>query len=50
MTFFISRSLTNSYTHNDEFVSVNNVLWEDNEMKDEIKNPDNVVEYTMWKQ
>ena len=43
----ISNSLINSYIGHDEFVSVNNVLIEQNGMKEEIKNPQSVVEYTI---
>ena len=35
----ISKALISSYINYDEFVSVNNVLREYNEMKEEIKNP-----------
>ena len=35
----ISKALSGSYINNDKFVSVNNVLREFNEMKEEIKNP-----------
>ena len=43
----ISKALINSYTNHDEFVSVNNVLGEYNEMREKIKNPENVVEYIL---
>ena len=43
----ISKALINSYINHNEFFSVNNVLREDNKMKQEIKNSDNAVEYTM---
>ena len=36
----ISKTLIDSYIKYDEFVSVNNVLREYNEMKEEIKNPE----------
>ena len=39
----ISKSLINSYISHDGFVSVNNVLREYNEIKEEIKNPENSV-------
>ena len=42
----ISNALTDSYINHEEFVSVNSVLREKNEMKEEIKNPENGVEYT----
>ena len=38
---------SNSYSNHDKFISVNNVLKEYNEMKEEIKNPENDVKYTM---
>ena len=41
----ISKALTDSYITHDEFVSVNNVLREYNEMKNEIKDPKTFVEY-----
>ena len=41
----ISKALTDSYSGHDEFSSVNNVLREYNEMKEEIKNPETSVEY-----
>ena len=44
---WISKTLTNSYIIHDEFVSVNNVLREYDEMKKEIKNPKNAVEYAI---
>ena len=40
-----SMALIDSYINHDEFVSVNNVLREYNEMKNEIKNPETSVEY-----
>ena len=42
----ISKGLSNSYINHDKFVSVNNLLREYNEMKEEIKNPKYVVEHT----
>ena len=42
----ISKTLINPYINHDEFVSVNNVLIECNEMK-EIKNPETSGEYTV---
>ena len=49
----ISKALSGSYINHDEFASVNasvnNVLRDYNEMKEEIKNPENVVEYTLEK-
>ena len=43
----ISKALSNSYIDNDEFVLVNKVLREYNEMKEEMKNSKNAVEYYM---
>ena len=43
----ISKALINSYINHNEFFSVNNVLREDNKMKQEIKNSDNSVEYAI---
>ena len=40
-----SKSLIDSYNSHDEFESVNNVLREYNEMKEEIKNGETSVEY-----
>ena len=44
---FISKAITESYINHHEFVSVNNVLQKVNEIKNEIKNPKNAVEYTI---
>ena len=41
----IFKVLIDLYISQDEFVSVNNVLWEYNEMKEEIKHPETSVEY-----
>ena len=41
----IAKALIGSYIINEEFSSVNNVLREYNEMKKEVKNPENSVEY-----
>ena len=41
----ISKTLIDSYISHDEFVSVNDVLREYNEIKKEIKNPETFVEY-----
>ena len=41
----ISKALIDSYITHDQFVSVNNVLREYNEMKNETKNPETFVEY-----
>ena len=43
----ISKTLIDSYISHGEFVSVNNVLREYNEMKEEKKNPEASAEYTM---
>ena len=43
----ISKALINSYISHDQFVSVNNMLREYYEMKEEIKNPETSVEYTI---
>ena len=43
----ISKSLIDSYIIHDEFVSVNNILGEHYEMKEEIKNPTTCVKYTI---
>ena len=43
----VSKALSDSYIDNDEFISVNNVLREYDEIKNVIKNPENVVEYTI---
>ena len=43
----ISKALIDSYISHDEFVSVNNMLREYNEMKEEIKNPETYMEYTI---
>ena len=43
----ISKALIDSYINHDELILVNNVLRQYNEMKEEIKNPENVVEYTI---
>ena len=46
----ISKALIDAYINHDKFVLVNNVLREYNEMKEEIKNPENTVQYTIYKQ
>ena len=43
----IYEALFDLYINHDEFVSLNNVLREYNEMKEAIKNPENTVEYTI---
>ena len=42
-----SKALSDSYINHGEFFSVNNVLREYDEMKEEIKVPENAVEYTL---
>ena len=42
--------LINSYISHKEFVLVNNVLREYNEIKEEIKNPETSMEYIIQKQ
>ena len=44
---FISKALINSHINQDESVSVNFVLRKYNEMKGEIKNAENAVEYSI---
>ena len=41
----ISKALINQDISHDKFVSINSVLKEYNEMKEEIKNPQNALEY-----
>ena len=43
----IFKASINSYINHEEFISVNNVLRKYNEMKKEIKNPENAVKYTI---
>ena len=43
----ISKALIDSYISHEKFVSVNNVLREYNEIKEEIKNPVASLEYTI---
>ena len=45
-----SKALINSHIFHNEFVSVNNVLRKDNEMKEEINNPETLEEYSWYKQ
>ena len=45
-----SKALINSYIFHNEFVSVNNVLRKDNEMKEEINNAETLEEYSRYKQ
>ena len=44
----IHKVLTESCIYHDEFISINNVLRGYNEMKEEIKNSENDVEYTIY--
>ena len=46
MEALISKALVDSYISHDEFVSINYVLREYNELKKEIKNPKTSVECT----
>ena len=43
----VSKALTDSYISHNEFISVNNVLTEYNKAKEEIKEPETSVEYTI---
>ena len=43
MKVLIFKVLIESYINHDEFVSVNNVLREYNEMKEEVKIPENFI-------
>ena len=43
----VSKALIDSYISHDKFFSVNNVSTEYNEIKEEIKNPETSVEYTI---
>ena len=45
-----SKALIDSYISHGEFIGINNVLREYNKMKEEIKNPETSVEYTICKQ
>ena len=44
---YISKAVIDSYINHNEFISVNDVLREYNEMNIEIKNPENAVQYTI---
>ena len=46
----VSKTLIDLYINHEEFVSVNNVLRECNNMKREIKNPKNFVKQTTERQ
>ena len=43
----ILNAFSDSYISHDEFVSVNNMLREYNEIKEEVENPETCVEYTI---
>ena len=43
----ISKALIDLYINYEKFASVNNLLREYNEMKEEIENPENAVEYAV---
>ena len=43
----ISKALIDSYISHDELVSVNNILREYSELKEEIKNPETSVEHVI---
>ena len=45
--FLISKAITNSYFNHEKLISVNNVLREYDEIKEEIKNPKNTVKHTL---
>ena len=52
LKFLISKGLIDSYVKHEEFVLLQNVLREYNEMKEEFKNPENAVDYAIqeeWK-
>ena len=42
--FLVSKASNHLYKSHDKFVSANNVIREYNEMKEEIKNPENALE------
>ena len=45
--FSISKALIDSYINHDKFFYLNNMLRGYNEIKDEIKNPENALEYSI---
>ena len=45
--FFIFEALINLFVNHDEFVSINNVVRVYNEIKEDIQNPENTVQYTL---
>ena len=46
-SYLISKIFVDSYNNHDEFVTVIHALKEYNKMKEEIKNPENFVKYTL---
>ena len=47
MQVLVSKALIDSYISHNKFISVNNVLIEYNKTKEEIKEPETSVEYTI---
>ena len=45
--FSISKALIDSYINHDKFFYLNNMLRGYNEIKDEFKNPENALEYSI---
>ena len=43
----IFKAVIDSYMSHNKFVSVNNILWESNELKEKIGNPKTSVKYTI---
>ena len=48
--YLVSKSLIDSFISQEDFLSVNKLLREYNEMGEEIKNPENFVTYIIQKQ
>ena len=46
----ISKTLSNLYINHDELISISALLREYDKIKDKIKNSENAVKYTMYKQ
>ena len=44
---WISNAIIDFYINHEEFISANNLLWQYSEMKEEIKNSEIFVEYTI---
>ena len=44
---WISNAIIDFYINHEEFISANNLLWKYSEMKEEIKNSEIFVEYTI---